>query len=175
MAQPPQEWFFNTPVLWLAAVVLIGLLRGPLRNAPAILKKLVKFVVASLISFGMVILLMSEPIRAQAKLNTTLNLVWLLLVELSIVGWIASFFRIMLSRQKRKPALSVAGSPAPRPAAQPVTIVRNVPVERFADVGGMEDTKEQIRHVVLGHLQPGKYESQRSPVSRLPIPCRPYS
>jgi transitional endoplasmic reticulum ATPase len=158
VAQPPQEWFLNTPVLWLAAVVLIGLLRGPLRNAPAILKKPVKFVVASLISFGMVILLMSEPIRAQAKLNTTLNLVWLLLVELSIVGWVVSFFRIMLSRQKRKPALSVAGPPAPRPAAQSVTMVRNVPAERFADVGGMEDTKEQIRHVVLGHLQPGKYE-----------------
>ena len=98
----------------------------PSTECAAILKKPVKFVVASLISFGMVILLMSEPIRAQAKLNTTLNLVWLSLVELSIVGWVGSFFRIMLSRQKRKPALSVAGSPAPRPAAQPVTIGRNV-------------------------------------------------
>jgi hypothetical protein len=35
----PQEWFLNTPVLWLGALVLIGLVRGPLRNAPALLKK----------------------------------------------------------------------------------------------------------------------------------------
>jgi ATP-dependent 26S proteasome regulatory subunit len=33
-----------------------------------------------------------------------------------------------------------------------------VPAERFADLGGMEEAKEQIREVVQGHLNPGKYE-----------------
>ena len=33
-----------------------------------------------------------------------------------------------------------------------------MPAERFADVGGMEEAKEQIREVVQGHLDPGKYE-----------------
>jgi transitional endoplasmic reticulum ATPase len=36
-------------------------------------------------------------------------------------------------------------------------LVANVPAERFADVGGMEEAKEQIRQVVQGHLDPGKY------------------
>jgi hypothetical protein len=62
VAQPPQEWFLNTPVLWLAAVVLIGLLRGPLRNAPAILKKPLKFGVATLAALGLLILLVWDPV-----------------------------------------------------------------------------------------------------------------
>ena len=37
-------------------------------------------------------------------------------------------------------------------------VVRNVPAERFVNVGGMEEAKEQIREVVQGHLDPGKYE-----------------
>ena len=39
MAHSHQEWFLNTPVLWLGALVLIALVRGPLRNAPGLLKK----------------------------------------------------------------------------------------------------------------------------------------
>jgi transitional endoplasmic reticulum ATPase len=33
-----------------------------------------------------------------------------------------------------------------------------MPAERFADVGGMDDAKEQIRQVVQAHLNPEKYE-----------------
>ena len=40
VARLPQEWFLNTPVLWLGALVLISLVRGPLRNAPALLRSL---------------------------------------------------------------------------------------------------------------------------------------
>src|SRR5207237_449956 len=47
---------------------------------------------------------------------------------------------------------------APRPTAQRAEVVRSVPTERFADVGGMDDAKEQIREVVQEHLKPGKYE-----------------
>ena len=50
------------------------------------------------------------------------------------------------------------GSPVQRPAPRPVEAIRNVPAERFADLGGMEEAKEQIRQVVQGHLNPGKYE-----------------
>ena len=48
VAHLPQEWFLNTPVLWLGALVLIGLVRGPLRNAPVLLRKPLKFAAASL-------------------------------------------------------------------------------------------------------------------------------
>ena len=47
VARLPQEWFLNTPVLWLAALVLIGLVRGPLKRAPALLKKPLKFAAAT--------------------------------------------------------------------------------------------------------------------------------
>ena len=67
VARLPQEWFLNTPVLWLGALVLIALVRGPLRNAPALLKKPLKFAAASCIALGLVILLMWDPVLQAAK------------------------------------------------------------------------------------------------------------
>jgi len=160
VAQPPQEWFLNTPVLWLAAVVLVGLLRGPLRNAPAILKKPVKFAVASLIALGFAILLLWDPVQKTAKQSSALTALWVLFSGLTPIGWIISSFWIFLSRSKQKPRVApvAVGGPAPRPQVQQVEVIRNVPTQRFADVGGVDDAKEQIRLVVQGHLKPGKYE-----------------
>jgi transitional endoplasmic reticulum ATPase len=156
VAQLPQEWFLNTPVLWVAALVLGSLLRGPLRNAPPLLKKPVRFAVVSCVALGMIILVMSEGVLRQVKGNATLNLLWLLIVELSVVGWVISFFWIMLSRPKRKSVMALAGGQMPLPAPKHVEEPRNVPAERFSDVGGMDDRKEQIRQVVQAHLKPGK-------------------
>ena len=69
VARLPQEWFLNTPVLWLGALVLIGVARGPLRNAPALLKKPLKFAAASCVALGSVILLMWAPVLQTAKQN----------------------------------------------------------------------------------------------------------
>ena len=158
VANLPQEWFLNTPVLWLGALVLISMLRGPLRNAPIFLKKLLKFGVASLIAVGLMILVMWGPVFKQTKGNAVLSVVWFLLVGLSTFGWVISFFWIFFSRARQKAALVAAGGPAQRPIPQPAKPVPNVPSERFADVGGMEEAKEQIRQVVLGQLKPGKYQ-----------------
>jgi transitional endoplasmic reticulum ATPase len=160
VAQPPQEWFLNTPVLWLAAVVLIGLLRGPLRNAPALLKKPVKFAVASLITLGFAIFLLWDLVQKTAKQSSALTALWVLFSGLTPIGWIISSFWIFLSRSKQKPrAAPVAvGGPAPRPQMQQQEVVRNVPIQRFVDVGGMDDAKEQTRQLVQAHLKPGKYE-----------------
>lgn len=160
MAHPPQEWFLNTPILWLAAVVLIGLLRGPLRSAPTILKKTLKFVVVSGFAVGLTILLTSDAAVQMSKSGPILSMVWFLLMGISTVGWMASFFWIFLSRSKqRDPVTSVAtAGNAPRPQVQQQSLVRTVPSERFADVGGLDDAKEKIRHLVRGQLNPGKYE-----------------
>ena len=72
VARLPQEWFLNTPVLWLGALVLIGLVRGPLRNAPGLLKKPLRFAAASCIALGAVILLMWDPVLHTAKQNKPL-------------------------------------------------------------------------------------------------------
>lgn len=160
MAQPPQEWFLNTPVLWLAAVVLIGLLRGPLRNAPTLLKKTLKFVVVSGFAVGLTILLTSDAAVQMSKSGPILSIVWFLLMGISTVGWMASFFWIFLSRSKQRDLVTpvaTAGN-APRPQVQQQPVVRTVPSERFADVGGFDDAKGQIRQVVERQLNPGRYE-----------------
>ena len=160
VARLPQEWFLNTPVLWLGALVLISLVRGPLRNAPALLKKPLKFAAASCVALGLIILVTWKPVLQMSKGNSGLSILWFALMGLSTAGWLASFFWIFLARPQRSTgAVPVAiGGPVQRPAPRPVEAVRNVPAERFADVGGMEEAKEQIREVVQGHLDPGKYQ-----------------
>ena len=140
--------------------MLISLVRGPLRNAPALLKKPLKFAAASCVALGLIILVTWKPVLQMSKGNSGLSLLWFALMGLSTAGWLASFFWIFLARPQRSTgAVPVAiGGPLQRPAPRPVEAVRNVPAERFADVGGMEEAKEQIRQVVQGHLNPGKYE-----------------
>ena len=102
VARLPQTWFLNTPVLWLGALVLIGLVRGPLRNAPGLLKKPLRFAAASSIALGAVILLMWDPVLQTAKQNKPLGPLWILLLGVTSIGWIVSFFWIFLARPKRR-------------------------------------------------------------------------
>jgi transitional endoplasmic reticulum ATPase len=157
VTQPPQEWFLNTPVLWLAALVLIGLLRRPLRNAPIFLKRLVRFAVASCLALGLTLLVNSKPAVQLSKDRPEFSVVWFLLMGLSTAGWIFSFFWIFLSRQHRRRMLPVAaGAPVQQVTSMPTEIIRNVPAERYSDVGGMDDAKEQIRQLIQAQLNPEK-------------------
>jgi len=153
----PREWFLNTPVLWFGAFVLIAMLRGPLRGVPVFVRKLLKFAVSSLIALGLLILVTWKPVIEVAKPNKSLSILWIFAWGLAPIGWLISFFRIFLSRPRRRAILVAAQGPAQRPVPQPAKVVRNVPPERFVDVGGMEEAKEQIRQVVMGQLKPGKY------------------
>jgi transitional endoplasmic reticulum ATPase len=49
-----------------------------------------------------------------------------------------------------------AGAQIQQLAPRSVEEHRNVPAERFADVGGLDDAKEKIRQVVQAQLKPGK-------------------
>jgi transitional endoplasmic reticulum ATPase len=160
LAYSHQEWFLNTLVLWLAALVLISLLRGPLRSAPALLKKPLKFAAASCVALGSVILLMWDPVLQTAKQNKPLGPLWILLLGVTSIGWIVSFFWIFLARPQRRTGTApvAIGGQVQRSAPKAAEVVRNVPAERFADLGGMEEAKEQIRQVLQGHLNPKKYE-----------------
>jgi len=102
VAHSHQEWFLNTPVLWLGALVLIALVRGPLRNAPGLLRKPLKLVAASCIALGAVILLMWDPVLQTAKQNKPLGTLWILLLGVTSIGWIVSFFWIFLARPQRR-------------------------------------------------------------------------
>ena len=157
MTHPAQEWFFNTPVLWLTALVLMILLRGPLRHAPGLLRRPLKLVAATCIALGAVFLLMWEPVLTIAKQNRLLSPLWILLLGVTCIGWIVSLFQMFFA-PARRPRLATAGSSAGNrlSARQQPEIVRNVPTERFVDVGGLEEAKEQIRLVVQAHLRPEK-------------------
>ena len=97
---------------------------------------------------------MSYSVVKEAKHNPTFNVLWLFVVELCVVGWVISFFLIVLSRRRRKRALA---NLAPRLIqSHPPRIIQNVPTERIVDVGGLEEAKEQIRSVVQVHLRPEK-------------------
>ena len=158
VARLPQEWFLNTPVLWLGALVLVSTIRGPLRNAPMFIKKLLSLAVAGLVALGLLVLLVWESVIKASKASPVFTALWILLLGLAPIGLIVSFFRILFSKANQQRALATVGGPVQRPALKPVEVVRNVPAERFSDLGGMEEAKEQIREVVQGHLHPEKYE-----------------
>jgi transitional endoplasmic reticulum ATPase len=158
VARLPQEWFLNTPVLWLGALVLMGVIRGPLRNAPVLMQKLLKILVTSLIALGLLILLVWQPVLKASKVSPAFTALWILLLGLTPIVWIAAFFRILFSKPSQQKSLAATGQ-VQRTTLKPVEVVARVPVERFTDVGGMGDAKEQIREVVQGHLHPEKYQS----------------
>jgi ATP-dependent 26S proteasome regulatory subunit len=158
LAHSHQEWFLNTPVLWLGALVLVSTIRGPLRNAPMFIKKLLSLAVASLVALGLLLLLVWEPIIKASKESPVFTALWILLLGLAPIGLIVSFFRILFSKTNRQRTLATVGSPIQRPLSKPIEVIRNVPAERFSDLGGMEEAKEEIRQVVQGHLNPEKYE-----------------
>jgi transitional endoplasmic reticulum ATPase len=153
----PHQWFLNTPVLWLGALVLLNLLRGPMHGAPGFLKKLLKIGISTLFAFGLVILLMWEPLREAAKRAPPLvGGSWLLLVMSTGFLWQISFWWILFAKPKQRQVTVPIGSPQVRQAVRPKP-AREIPSERFADVGGMDNAKDQIRGVIQAHLQPEKY------------------
>lgn len=158
VVRAPQEWFLNTPVLWLAAGLLITLLRGPLRNAPALLRKPMKLGLVTLAALGLLILLVWDPVIRASKESRALTSLWILLLGLTPIGWVVFLFRTVVSRAKpsARAVPLVRGAPPP-PRVQPKETVRNVRTHRFADIGGMDDAKEQIPQVVQAHVNPGKY------------------
>ena len=122
------------------------------------IKKLLSLAVASLVALGLLVLLVWEPVIKASKASPVFTALWILLLGLAPIGLIVSFFRILFSKANQQRTLATVGSPVQRPASKPVEVVRNVPAERFGDLGGMEEAKEQIRQVVQGHLNPEKYE-----------------
>jgi transitional endoplasmic reticulum ATPase len=164
VARPPQEWFLNTPVLWFAGITFTLVLRGPLRSAPALIRKILKFATVSLFALGFALLLLSSPVQKAVKHSPALTAFWVVLSGLTPIAWIVLAFRVFSRRQPRVRAISTAQStgPALHPAQQ--TFVRNVPNDRFADLGGMDEAKDQIRQMVEAQLKPER--SKRYGLSR---------
>ena len=106
VARLPQEWFLNTPVLWLGALVLVSTIRGPLRNASMLIKKLLSLAAASLVALGLLVLLVWEPVIKASKAPPVFTALWILLLGLAPIGLIVSFFRILFSKANQQRTLS---------------------------------------------------------------------
>ena len=154
MAQPPQEWFLNTPVLWFAGLLLLGILRGPLRHASAAVRQSVRFLLVSVLALGFLLLLVWQPVLRATKQTAGFTALWILALGLTPIAWLISVVRIFRSERKQE----FRKTPAPFCTATPLpetkTPSQQMPRLSFADIGGVEDAKEQIRRIVEAHLRP---------------------
>ena len=141
-----REWFLNGPVMFFAALALFGALKSPLSTAPSFLRKIVKLGIATCLLAGWTMLLQWEPLVSGLGLSRRETL-WPWLIGNAFFGaavvWIISPEAIISLTGHRSQAL------VPRQSGS-----RKV---RFADVGGMEQAKQQIRELVESRLHPGMY------------------
>lgn len=141
-----REWFLNWPVMFFAALALYGALKSPFSAAPSFLRRVVKLGIASCLILGWSLLLRWEPLIAGLGL-TRRDTFWPWLVGNICFGaaivWVV-FQEAIISLSGHRSVVLV-----PRQSSS-----RKV---RFADVGGMEQAKRQIRELVESRLHPGKY------------------
>ena len=164
MAQPPQEWFLNTPVLWLAGLLLLGILRGPLRHTPATVRKSLRILLVSVFALGFLLLLVWQPVLWASKQSVGFTALWILALGLTPIAWLNSVVRIL--RSERKQQLRKTAAPAYTATHLPETEATSHHVRplSFADLGGMDDAKDQIRQMVEAQLKPER--SKRYGLSR---------
>jgi transitional endoplasmic reticulum ATPase len=140
------EWFLKWPVVLFVALALLGALKWPFSTAPSFLRKIVKLGIATCLLAGWTMLLQWEPLVSGLGLSRR-DTFWPWLVgNFCFAGaavWIVFKDTIISLTGHRSQAL------VPRQSGS-----RKV---RFADVGGMEQAKQQIRELVESRLHPGKY------------------
>jgi transitional endoplasmic reticulum ATPase len=158
----PLGWFLNRAPVLVLSLFLIWVVRGPLSTSPTYLRKLTKILILSLLVADLLSLLAwkSAVVLLASGLGGSYKNASDLIFVVAVVAWWVGLFRILLSRprQKIQPMKAMASQPAQdvttklRPAPE-----SRIPKVRFAEVGGMEEAKEQIRDLVLSRLSPQKY------------------
>ena len=145
----PPEWFINWPVMFVTALALYGALRSPLAGAPSFVRKLTQVGMATCLIMGWSMLLRWAPLLNALRLTRRDTLYpWLLGL---ICFWTAVVWITLHDELVALGALAGVPSKALVPHAGRSKHVR------FADVGGMEGAKRQIRELVESKLNPGKY------------------
>ncbi len=160
LALGPREWFLNWPVMFVGAAFLMGILMGPLTAAPLFLRKIAQLGVSVCLLEGLVMLLDWKPFMTAFGVTRRETF---FLVMLAILIWFSAVLWIVFS----KPRVGVGGRLGQEVRhslrnqvpceAPPESSTAEVPRLRFADVGGMEREKEQIRQLVQAQLNPDKY------------------
>jgi transitional endoplasmic reticulum ATPase len=157
-AQPgPMDWLFRSwPSLFAAAGAMWLLLAGPALAAPSWIQKGCRVILVFFVYSGFLHLLRWAPLwtMMQSLGFTSKNKeTGVLILVATMVSMIATV-RIVVSGGLRLPAFGLRTRLA-RPTAPEMTTTR--PTVRFADVGGLEETKSQIRQLIETRLKPGKF------------------
>ena len=149
IAVGPREWFINWPVMFVTALALYGVLKSPLAGAPLFLRKLTQVAMATCLVMGWSMLLRWEPLLNALGLTVRDTLYpWLmgLVCFWGAVAWITLNDELV--------ALGAVAGVRPKALVPRAEGSKRL---RFADVGGMEEAKQQIRELVESKLNPGKY------------------
>jgi transitional endoplasmic reticulum ATPase len=157
----PDSWVLNLPVMLAAAFVFWWIARVPLGSAPRFLSIIARLVAISFVMFGYFSLFFSATFWGVLKaVGVSQESVALYLWLGGGAVWLVWSLLIVFSKPASYGAVLAAGPPQPAAQRHPLTaqaVKRIVPEERFQDVGGMEEAKEQIRQVVETQLHPEKF------------------
>jgi len=157
-AQPgPMDWLFRSwPSLFAAAGAMWLLLAGPALAAPSWMQKGCRVILVFFVYSGFLHLLRWAPFwtMMQSLGFTSKNKETGVLILVATMVWMIATVRVVVSGGLRLPAFGLRTRLA-RPTAPQMTTTR--PTVRFADVGGLEETKSQIRQLIETRLKPGKF------------------
>jgi ATP-dependent Zn protease len=141
-------------MLWFVGLLLLGILRGPLRHASATVRKSVRFLLVSVLALGFLLLLVWQPILRGAKQTAGFTALWILALGVTPIAWLISVVRIFRSERKQEFRRTPASFCPATPLPETKTPSHEVPRLSFADLGGMDDAKDQIRQMVEAQLKP---------------------
>src|SRR5579872_882608 len=152
----PADWIFRSwPALFAAALAMWLLLKGPATSAHPLVRKACRLAMFFFLYSGFLYVLkwnlFWKWMLALGFENRNKTEGFLILV--STLVWLAMTLRILFGGF-RLPSLGF-GIPALGNRAPEVRTTR--PIVTFADVGGMEEAKQQIREIVENRLHPGKF------------------
>ena len=152
----PADWIFRSwPALFAAALAMCLLLQGPAARAHPFIQKACRLAMLFFLYSGFLYVLKWNPfwswMRALGFENRNKTEGFLILV--STLVWLAMTLRVLFGGF-RLPSLGF-GIPGFGNRAPEIRTTR--PSVTFADVGGMDEAKQQIREIVENRLHPGKF------------------
>ena len=154
----PMDWLFQSwPALFAAAGAMWLLLNGRVSSAPAWVQNACRVILVFFVYSGFLHLLRWAPLwTVMAALGfTSKNKETGVLILVATIIWIIATVRVIVPGGLRLPRLGLR-TRLPGTGAPEMKISR--PTVRFADVGGIEQAKAQIREIVENRLKPEKFD-----------------
>src|SRR5579871_156619 len=158
-AQPaPMGWLFRSwPALFASAAAVWLLLNGPMSAAPSWVQKAARVILVFFIYSGFLYLLRWTPFwtMMSALGFTSKNKETGVLILLATIAWVIATVRVIVPGGLRLRTFGFRSHPK---TTNPPEIKTTRSSVTFADVGGMEEAKAQIRQIVENRLRPGKFQ-----------------